>query len=372
MGKRILILYISDNSGHHRASLAVEQALKIIDGAVQTRCVNSFSFTNPVLEKIIHRTYMAVIKKRPEVWEYLYDNPDIVRKTKRLKEAIHRHNSVKMMSLLDDFKPDAVVCTQAFPCGIIADIKKTSGLPMPLIGILTDYAPHSYWIYNDVDAYVVPSKETGERLIQNGVPSDKIKPFGIPVDPKFYTPGSREDIAARYHIDPAKPTLLIMGGGGGLGPIRNIVSLLGKSSLDIQIITATGTNKRLYNLLLKIKGSLGKKIVVLPYAENINELMDISFAIMTKPGGITTAEAMAKNLPIIIVNPLPGQEAMNTRFLLEHSLAVKANDEDEAVRLLEDMLRDQNRISLMKNRMKEHTQAEPSFTIARFILEMAS
>ena len=368
-GKRILLLYISENSGHHRASLAVEQALKLLDGDVKTRCVNSFQYTNPILEKIIHKTYMAVIKRKPQVWEYLYDNPDIVKKTRRLKEVIHKHNSAKMKLLLDGFNPDAVACTQAFPCGIMADIKKTFGVSFPLFGILTDYAPHSYWIYDNVDAYIVPSEETGRKLIQSGIARSKIKPFGIPVDPKFYSRGDRNEIAKKYGLDPDIPTALLMGGGQGLGPIKNVVALLDRSNINMQAIVIAGTNRKLYSSLTKARETSSKKIVVLAYSESVNELMDISSVIMTKPGGITTAEAMAKNLPIIIVNPLPGQEAMNSDFLLDNGLAVKANGHQEAVGLLEDLLLDPDKLAAMRNNMKKIMKPEPSLAIAKFILE---
>ena len=244
---KILIFYITGNSGHQRAALALEKALKGADPKVETRCVDAFIYTNPILERIIHKTYMAVIKRRPQVWERIYDNPEFARRTKRFKESLHRYNSGKMKKLLDDFEPDAVACTQAFPCGMVADIKKSSRLTLPLVGILTDYAPHLYWIYNEVDAYIVPSEETGAALAGNGVPVEKIKPLGIPVDPKFYSASARrESVLKRYSLDPKKPVLLIMGGGHGLGPIKNIVSLLDKSPLDIQAVIATGSNKRLY------------------------------------------------------------------------------------------------------------------------------
>ncbi|MDB4349853.1 glycosyltransferase [Omnitrophica bacterium] len=372
MSKRILLMYICNNSGHQRACLAIERALRLLEKDIYTKCINSFNYTNPILEKIINRTYMAVIKKRPEVWEYLYDNPTVVKKTQRLKENIHRYNSAKMKTLLDNFKPDAVICTQAFPCGIVADLKKTYNLNVPLVGILTDYAPHSYWIYNNVNAYIVPSEETGRKLIENGVSETKIKASGIPIDPKFHTESNKEEILRRYSLEAKKPVILIMGGGQGLGPIKKLASLLDKSLLEMQLVITSGSNRGLYRALIRNKKSFKKNIVILPFSENVDELMEIATLLLTKPGGITTAEAMAKKLPMVIINPLPGQEAMNTCFLLKNRLAVKANDEKEAVVLVEELLSNRDKLANIKKGIKEHMKSDSSLKIARFILKAAS
>ena len=364
-------MYISQNSGHHRAALAIERSLQLLDQTVHTKSVNSFNYTNPILEKIINKTYMALIKKRPEVWEYLYDNPVIVKKSQRLKESIHKYNSGKMRSLLEDFRPDAIICTQAFPCGIVADIKKSGDFHTPLIGILTDYAPHSYWVYNDVDAYVVPSEETGQKLVQNGVSESKIRPFGIPVDPKFFTKHNRVELLDKYSLDPNKPVVLIMGGGQGLGPMKKMLPLLYRSSVDLQAIVITGKNKRLYSSLIKEKKHFKKTMLIYQFTENIDELMEISSLILTKPGGLTTAEAMAKNLPMIVIHPLPGQEMMNTRFLLENKLAVKADDEKDAVVLLEELLSNEEKLNNIRTDIKKKAKYDSSLKIARFVLEMA-
>src|SRR3989338_10794978 len=122
---KVLLLYISEYSGHHCASLAIEKALHGLNPEVKTLNINSFHYTNPILEKIINRAYMGVIQRRPEIWDYLYDNPEVLKKTQRLRDMIHRFNTGKLNNLLDEFRPDVVVCTQAFPCGMIADYKKS-------------------------------------------------------------------------------------------------------------------------------------------------------------------------------------------------------------------------------------------------------
>ncbi len=156
--KKILLMYITASSGHYRASRAIEASLKNLSSSVEILNINAFGYTNPILEKVINRTYMGVIKTKPEVWEYLYDNPKILKSVQGLRDVIHKFNSKKLKTLLENFKPDVVLCTQAFPCGMIADHKKYLNLKLPLIGVLTDHAPHSHWLFNEVDYYITPSE----------------------------------------------------------------------------------------------------------------------------------------------------------------------------------------------------------------------
>ncbi|MDO8524862.1 MAG: glycosyltransferase [Candidatus Omnitrophota bacterium] len=367
--KKVLLLFISEHSGHHCASLAIEKALHSLDPGVETLNINSFNYTNPILEKIINQAYMGVVKRTPELWDYLYDNPKVLKHTQGLRDMIHRFNTGKLKTLLDDFKPGAIVCTQAFPCGMIADYKKTLGLAIPLVGILTDYAPHSYWIYNNVDYYIVPSKETGDKLVADGIDSSKIREFGIPIDAKFQNSPDRGDLREKFGLDKTKPCVLIMGGTQGLGPIKEIVRRLDRSGLDLQLIIPCGTNKRLYKWLKPRRYQ--KKTLVLSYAANIDELMQASDIILTKPGGITTAEALSKGLPMLIINPLPGQEAMNTKFLLEEGVAVKAGSPEDAGILLDELLENKNKLKAMSDKARSLAKADSAANVAKLVLEIA-
>lgn len=368
MSKKILLLFISEHSGHHCASRAIEKSLKIIDPAIETLNINSFNYTNPILEKVINQAYMSVIKRTPEVWDYLYDNPKVLKSTQKLRAMIHRFNTGKLKVLLDEFRPDAIVCTQAFPCGMIADYKKTLNIKIPLIGVLTDYAPHSYWVFSDVDKYIVPSPETGRKLIDNGVDPAKIEEFGIPIDPSFNKCRSRAEIFAELGLDEDLPCVLIMGGTQGLGPIRNVARMLDSSKLDLQIIIATGTNKKTYGWL---KGRhFKKRFLILPFADNVNELMRISTLIITKPGGITTAEALAAGLPMLILHPLPGQEAMNTRFLLKEGVAVKAESPEDVIVVLEELLYNTSKLKAMSRKALGLSKPDSSMNIAKLTMAL--
>jgi len=365
--KRVLLLYISNNSGHHCATKAIEEALHLISPGIKTLNINCFNYTNPILEKTINSIYNKVIKIRPEVWEYLYDNPDIVRRTRKMRKLIHKFNSKKLKKLIHDFNPEAVVCSQAFPCGMIADFKKTYGLNLPLVGVLTDYSPHSYWLYDNVDAYIVPCEKTQDKFIASGIKKEKIFIYGIPISPRFENKADKESVLKNLKLDDDLSTILIMGGGQGLGPIEDLIFAINTIKAPLQVIVVCGVNHKLKKWLEDRKRLFRKKMAIFGYTKDVAGLMDISSLIVTKPGGLTTAEALTKGLPILIVNPIPGQEAKNTEFLLNEQVAVKAKDALNAAVLIEELLNNPEQLKQMRASALKHAQPESAIKISKLV-----
>ncbi|MFH1281362.1 MAG: glycosyltransferase [Candidatus Omnitrophota bacterium] len=363
-------MYISEVSGHRSATLAIEKAIRQLHPDVEILNINAFNYTNPISEKVINRIYMEVIKRTPKVWDYLYDNPSVVKGLENIKQFIHKSNSPKLKKLFDRFNPDLVVCTQAFPCGMVADFKKTYGVNLPLVAVLTDYIPHSYWVYDAVDYYVTPSEEVSARLEKKGVNSNKIKPYGIPFDEKFNQRLSQEEIFSKLKLDPRKPVVLIMGGGQGLGPIKTIVKSLEKSEHNITELIVTGTNKKLFRSLKRKIKHYKQDIRLFGFIQNIHELMHISKVIISKPGGVTTAEVLSMGLPMIIVKPIPGQEINNTNFLTQKQAAIKVDEPKEVYRAIDDLLK--NKIKLERLRAAGLKIAKPgaSMDIAKLLLNI--
>ncbi len=368
--KRIILMYISEISGHHSATLAIEKAIQSLQPEAEILNINAFNYTNPISEKIINRLYMRVIKSTPGIWDYLYDNPAVVKNIEKMKEAVHKFNSPKLKVLFDQFKPDAVACTQAFPCGMVADFKKTYNSDISLVAVLTDYVPHSYWVYDSVNFYITPSEEVAERLIKKGVGKEKIKTFGIPFDLKFNQAQDRQPLFQKFSLKPNLPTILIMGGGHGLGPIKTIVESLEKVKEEIQEIVVAGTNKRLYNSLTKVIKKCKREILLFEYVDNINELMAISNIVISKPGGVTTAEVLAQGLPMIIVQPIPGQEANNTAYLTEKGAAIKLDTPDEINLVIEDLLANPDKLKELCRSALAISKPDASLDIARLLLEL--
>ena len=363
-------MYISEVSGHHCATIAIEKAIKSLSPGSEILNINAFNYTNPISEKIINRLYMGVIKATPKIWDYLYDNPKVVKNLEGIKNKIHKFNSPKLKRMFDNFNPDVVACAQAFPCGMVADYKTTYNSNLPLVAVLTDYIPHAYWVYDEVDNYIVPSEEITGRLMEKGVPFSKIKNFGIPFDHKFNVPVDKKEIISRLGLNPHQHTVLVMGGGQGLGPIKTIIRSMGKAKADFQQIIVCGTNKKLFRSMKRKFKKLHKKTLLFGYANNVNELMAVSDLVVTKPGGITTAEALSKKLPMLVVKPIPGQEANNTVYLTGKGAAVKVDKPKEVNLAIDDLLLNPEKLRNLRESASRISRPHASLDIARLLLNL--
>ncbi|HAJ56572.1 MAG TPA: hypothetical protein DCL35_02255 [Candidatus Omnitrophica bacterium] len=372
-GKRVLILYITESSGHHSAARAIKKAIELREPESRVQCVNAFRYAFPFLERIIHTLYLIVIKRVPKIWEKMYDNPKLVGRTQIIKKWIHALAIRRIHTLIDHFKPDVVVCTQAFPCGIVAAYKKknTRYSGIPLIGVLTDFAPHAFWVYDNVDYYVAHIPESRDMLIEKGVPQEKIKVFGIPIDPKFSLSQDRGELLANYGLKEGIPVIMIMGGGRGLGPIKDLLYELDLSKREFQVIVVCGMNKKLFDWIHHTR--FKNRILAFRFTDQIEHLMSMANLIITKPGGITTAEALAKKLRIIILNPIPGQEARNTDFLTKRGAAIKIERPGEVLAAVDKMLNlsvlQRGVVSILDN-INPLSRPASSLEIADFVLNL--
>ena len=368
--KRIILMYISEVSGHRSATLAIEKAIKQLHADTEILNINAFNYTNPISEKVINRIYMEVIKRTPKIWDYLYDNPSVVKGLENIKQHVHKSNSPKLKKLFDSFKPDLVVCTQAFPCGMVADYKKTYGVDLPLVAVLTDYIPHSYWVYDEVDYYITPSDDVSLRLEKKGVQVSKIKPYGIPFDHKFNQRLNKEEIFHKLKLNPQKPVVLIMGGGQGLGPVKTIVKSLEKCGQNITELIVAGTNKKLFRTLKRRIKKYKQNIHLFSFIQNIHELMYVSRVIISKPGGVTVAEALSLGLPMVIVKPIPGQEINNTNFLTQKNAAIKVDEPEKVHLIIDELLKNKEKLERLSNAALKIAKPNASMDIAKLLLSL--
>lgn len=362
-------MYVTPHSGHHRASQALGHALAHLDPTAQITCVDAFEYTTPFVRWAISRAYFSLIRHQPDVWEYLYDNPAVHRHVQQLRVLLHRYQAAKLRRLLDEVRPQAIACTQAYPCGMVADFKKHFGLDVPIVGVLTDYAPHLYWFHENVDVYVVPSEPVKQRFIIRGVEAPRVRVFGIPTDQRFTEATDRVQTARQFGLNLEQPVILIMGGGSGFGPLREIVQSLDLLPHACQFVVLSGSNRQLLVWLRQHR--FRHRVVSLPQTDDVPALMDIATLLISKPGGLTTSEALVKHLPLVIVNPIPGQEAYNARYLLSHGAAVAAGAPDMVRQTVRDLLDAPERIALLRQRIAELAHPRAATDAATLLFELA-
>ena len=349
MKQRILFLYLTKHSGHYAAAVAIEEAAKRLNGRIESMLLDSFSHANPILSKVTLRAYLTALKAAPEIWEWMYDNPAFKERTAMIRELLNRGNSRKMEKILREFNPDVVVCTQAFACGVLASWKQKTGNRRPaLVGVLTDYVAHRYWAHPQVDMYVVPNDATRGTLIAQGVAPDRIRVHGSPVSDRFLVPADKDTVYRSLDLKPGLPLILVMGGSLGLGPMKSVIRKLDRLPQPFYIVAVTGKNEELRERLERRGNKLRHPTRIFSFVENVNELMDAAELVVTKPGGITTAECLVKRLPMIIINPIPGQEAKNTDLLLAQNVAVEAEKAKDVVNLVDEFLRNPELLRAMR------------------------
>ena len=368
-GRRFLIMHVTPRSGHHRASQAIERTVRRLDPQAHVTSVDAFGYTSPLVRWAIWRSYLSLVRHQPDVWEYLYDNPEVHRRVERLRGLLHRYQAGKLRELLGQVRPDAIACTQAYPCGMVADYKKNYGLNVPLVGILTDYAPHLYWFHDTVDLYVVPSEQVKQRFVARGVAAHRVKVLGIPIDHDFAVESDGLEAARRYALDPSRPIILIMGGGAGFGHLREIVQGLDLLPHPCQFVVVTGTNRGL--LAWMARRRFRHRMVALGYVQDISKLMSLATLLISKPGGLTTSEALAKHVPLVIVNPIPGQEAYNARYLLAQGAAVQAGSAWTVRQTVRDLLDNPDRLAALRGRIAQLARPSAAMDITRLLFELA-
>ncbi len=373
MKQRILFLYLTKHSGHYAAAVAVENAARQLNGKVESMLLDSFSHANPFLSKMTLKAYLAALKTAPEIWEWMYDNPKFQQRTAIIRDLLNRGNSRKMEKILREFNPDVVVCTQAFACGVLAAWKQKTGNRRPaLVGVLTDYVAHRYWAHPQVDMYVVPNDATRGTLIAQGVAPERIRVHGIPVSDRFSTKADKDAVYQSLDLKPGLPMILLMGGSLGLGPMKSVIKKLDQLPQPFYIVVVTGKNEELRERLERRGAKLRHQMRIFSFVENVNELMDAAELVVTKPGGITTAECLVKRLPMIIINPIPGQEAKNTDLLLAQNVAVEAEKAIDVANLVDGFLRNPELLRAMRESARSLGRPQAARDAATDILSLCA
>ncbi|MEW6096353.1 MAG: glycosyltransferase [bacterium] len=368
MLKRVMLAHINITTGHKKAAQAIHKTLKLTHPEVNVLEIDPVGHFYPVIEKSIEKIYIGVLKTNPDIWDYVYDNEKITKSTAMIRQVFNSLNSIRLNKIFTSFNPQAVVCTHAFACGMFSALKERKADSFSLIGVITDFDVHNYWVYKNVTNYIVANDYTSKKLQEKGIDEERIKVLGIPVDPKFTEDKDITTLKKKHGLKEDLPTVLVMGGGWGFGPIEKVVYYLNElQDIEFQIIAVAGTNKELVLKLRELSANLPKLVKVFGYVDFVDELMKISNIFIGKPGGMTSAESLACGLPMIIINPIPGQEERNTRYLTSEGVAIKANNELETSKIISDLLTQPHRLNEMRNRILEINKPKAAFNTIKAI-----
>jgi processive 1,2-diacylglycerol beta-glucosyltransferase len=367
---KVLALTISAGKGHNKAAEALKTYFSKNNKNVDMEVVDALKYINPIVDKLIVGSYLKSLKKTPLLYGKLYEYAESDDAISNVSGLVNDVLSIKIKGLIEDSSPDVIVCTHPFPLEMLSILKRKGKTSVPVVAILTDYAPHSFWFYSHIDAYVIPHEDFTQDLIEKGISKETIYPLGIPVCEGFLN--SIEKKAARnlLNIDENKLTLLIMGGGLGIGNMKNIFENLAFSSLDIQLIACTGSNLKLKNQLEDISSRCNKRSLVYDYTDQVSTLMSACDILITKPGGLTITEALIKHLPIVITSTIPGQEEKNADYLLNNGIAARIKNSDSIVTIVKQIASSEIRLKYMREIAREKSKPNATEDICNLILSI--
>lgn len=385
---KAIILSASTGSGHMSAARAINEYL--MESGAQSEVIDTLKYISPILNKTVTEIYDFIAKYHPKIWKMMYDTSN--KKTvNKLLLSVNNLVSKRLLPLLDDFEPDVIIATHPFAAEMISKLKSLQKIDIPLICVITDYAPHLTWINPGIDAYVVANSDMIEPMVQMGADKNDIFNFGIPVDKEFFSKKDKAKILEEIGLFPELPTVLIMSGGNGYANVEEIYRDLQKSDTDFQIILITGKNQKLYNrmqslteisnqekqnlnlqknfiskfgvpnvhlnglnIIKKFVGDSSEEFLqtkptkIIYFTSEVSKYMSAADLIITKPGGLTVSEALACGLPMALFGAIPGQEEENANFLVGNNMAVKLDQKSSNLKSIEALLKNPDRLNYMK------------------------
>ncbi|HEX7251636.1 MAG TPA: glycosyltransferase [Thermoanaerobaculia bacterium] len=347
--KRLLILSVSAGAGHTRAAMALEKTARALWPRTEVLHRDVLDFTEPVYRKGYVQSYLEMVNRAPDIWGYLYsasDRPPKRNLQSRLVRLFDRLEFARFRRFVRDFDADAVLTTHFLPCQVFAPYRKRGRDRFPLGVVLTDFDAHAYWVQPTADRFFVATAELSAILAGRGITKQKISVTGIPIMPAFAKRHDRRALRARWRLSARKLVILVMSGGAGVGALVESARRT-LAAGPVQVLAVAGRNEKARKELESLVPPSGSVLRVFGFVEDVSEPMAVADLVVGKSGGLTTAECLAMGVPIIVRDPIPGQEERNCDFLLEASAGVRANGEAALSFKLESLLSNPARLRRM-------------------------
>ncbi len=322
---KILILSVTAGEGHNSTALAVKDCFT--KRGITCDVLDTFKYISKVLGKTVESGYLAATKTLQNPYAQVYRKLEKRKMVRDNYSPTRISNSLvakKVYKFICAYAPDAIVVTHCFAAVLLDVIKQKFGLTMPTYGIVPDFSFHPFWEEATGFDHIVTANELmAVQAVKKGFTQEQVLPLGIPIKSKFANKNDKSEMRIKHGLSPDRFTVLLMSGSMGFGNIEKTVKSLDELDSDFQLIIVCGRNTQAKESIDSME--LKKKVLCLGFVDYIDELMDCADCFISKPGGLTTSEALAKQLPLIIVNPIPGIEDRNTEFLTNNGVAMRVS-----------------------------------------------
>lgn len=353
MNKKVIVFYASYGGGHLSAARSIKEYIEKNYKDIDSELIDCVKYINKALEVVTTKAYSEMAKKVPSAWGHIYKGSE-KGPLAQISTTSNKVMALKLKKLLEEKKPDLVICTHPFASQMCSYLKKKEKINVKIATILTDFAVHTQWVvgHEYTDYFFVSHFGMKEDLIKEGILSEKIYVTGIPLSNKFLLKYNKNEILESFGLVPNKKVVLFFGGGElGLGKAHTFDIFKSFVRNDnIQIVAISGKNHKLKEDFENFVTSMGKEnsVKVLEYTDKVAQLMSISDLVVTKPGGLTTTESLASGLPIVVINPIPGQEEENAAFLESNHVGIWIKKGDNVEEILNNLFSSPDKMQDMK------------------------
>ena len=357
---KVLIFYASYGGGHLNAAKSIENCIKTNYKDMDVEMIDCMKYVNKTIEKVTTAAYREMAKKAPWAWGRIYSDAQkgpLAHITTRSNKIM----AIKLLKLLREKKPDLIISTHPFGSQMCSYLKRKNKINSKIATIMTDFAPHDQWLvgHEYTDYFFVAHNKMKDYLINKGISESKVFDTGIPISENFQKQYNKKEIFDKYNLDESKFTILFFGGGEfGLGKTRTVQIFNNfveeTKNNNIQIIAISGKNHKMKSAFEEVVDSnnANSTVKIIEFSNEVPKLMAIANLVVTKPGGLTTSESLASHLPMVVINPIPGQEEENAEFLESKNIAVWIKKSDDSKEIIESLLNNREKISIMKENTK--------------------
>jgi len=374
---RVLLLSASSGAGHLRAAQALEKALGARGDCVVEH-IDAMKYASKLFQSLYHKTYISLAKRAPDLLGLLYNRTDQPWNHPRPRLAVDRLNVQPMIRMLQRVQPDLCIATHFLPGEILAWLIAKKKLRARNAIVITDYDVHALWLCRTVDRYYVALPEAAEYLAAIGVPREKLCITGIPVDPLFAKAVNRDDARKHLQLDLRYPVVLAAAGGEGVGPVEQLVRGLLELGRRWQIVAIAGKSEKMRKRLEELSREAGSlaggtpRLHPVGFTTEMDQYMAAADLIVGKAGGLTTSEALARALPMVLIEPIPGQEERNADHLLEAGAAIRCNNLPVAAWKVATLLDDPARLKQMREAARRMARPNAAADIAQDALALVN
>lgn len=343
----ILILSAGYGEGHNQAATALAQAFKERRHPIRVDVVDYVEMAHPIINSVTRFAYKNGVKYAPKGYGLFYKRTNDIQPTSNLQQFVRQFGSRKLLRYIRATEPMVVINTFPLSAGALSWLKQHQRTDVMAATVITDYTVHSQWVHNEVEYYFVGSEHVKHCLVAKGIAADNIAVTGIPIRQNFHHLYDQRHLKQTFGLDD-RPTALIMGGWHGVFNASLCEQLAEQQ--DIQLLFVCGGDRKLFNRILPLQMRFPDRVRVFGYVSNVPELMSVSDFVLTKAGGLTTSEALAMGLPMLLYRPIPGQEEQNADYLINEGVARLARNPEQLFIQFERLCHDSEQLNSMKQR----------------------